>query len=197
MDYPHKPAPASVEILDAIRQRWSPLAFDSAPIEPEKIAALFEAARWAPSSYNEQPWRYIYALKDDGEDRARLESLLAQDNAWAKDAGMLVISFARSTFARNGRENRHSLHDTGCATGYMFLQLESLGLIGHEMAGFDWMNSNRVLGVPEDFVPGCMMAIGEPGDVSTLSPNLQQRQKTERNRRHVSEFAYWGRWESE
>ena len=195
MTIPHKPAPVAYPILDPILERWSPLAFSDRLVEPEKIATFFEAARWSPSSYNEQPWRYIYTLKDDGTFREALEGLLAPGNAWAKNAGVLGISFARRTFAKNGKENRSALHDLGCATGYMMLQLSSLGLVGHQMAGFDSENANSILGVPEDFLPGSMMAIGYPGDHAALSEDLQKREDGPRNRNAVDAFAFRGGWQ--
>ncbi|MFA6522910.1 MAG: nitroreductase family protein [Candidatus Peribacteraceae bacterium] len=194
MTYPHNLAPTNLPILSAIAERWSPIAFSPRTIEPEKIATVFEAARWAPSSFNEQPWRYVYALKEDEEERTRLESLLSEGNAWAKEAGLLLISFAKKTFARNGKENMHFLHDLGCATGFLALQLPSLGLIGHQMAGFDRDHANGVLGVPDDFLPGSMMAIGYPGDPTVLPPALQERGKAPRVRRPQSEFAFRGKW---
>ena len=193
MDYPSKPAPTDKPILEAITKRWSPLAFSNQPVEQEKIETLFEAARWAPSSYNEQPWRYIYAVKE-GEGREKLESLLVEGNSWAKEAGVLLISFASMNFKKNDKDNRHGMHDTGCSSGYMVLQLESLGLVGHQMAGFDFENANSVLGVPEQFVPGSMMAIGYPGDPSVLDEKLKEREDGERVRIPMSEFAFQGSW---
>lgn len=194
MHIPRKPATTDRPILDAIRERWSPVALSDTPIEEEKIATLFEAARWAPSSYNEQPWRYIYALKEDGNNREALEGLLVPGNAWAKNASVLAISFAKKMFARNGKENRHALHDCGCASGYLILQLSSLGLVGHQMAGFDAENANRILGVPDDFLPGSMIAIGYPGDHATLPEDLQKREEAPRTRNRVEAFAFRGGW---
>lgn len=193
MTVPQKPAPADHPILEAIRERWSPLAFDSRAIEEEKVQTLFEAARWAPSSFNEQPWRYIYAQKGD-TGRDALENLLVSGNAWAKNAGLLLISFARRTFTKNAKENRHHLHDVGAASSFIALQLVELGLIGHQMEGFDRANANRILGVPDEYVPGSMMAIGYPADPSALPPDLQERQARERVRRPIAEFAFKGRW---
>src|SRR3989344_5959464 len=121
MDYPRKPAPADHEILEVIEKRWSPLAFSNEPLSDDVIQRLFEAARWAPSSFNEQPWLYVYAAKDD-PGRPALESLLVEGNSWAKDAGLLVISFAKKAFAKNAKPNYHHMHDVGAATGYLVLQ---------------------------------------------------------------------------
>lgn len=193
-DFPSKPAQTDTNILPAIANRWSPVIFSSETVEDEKVAAIFESARWAPSAFNEQPWRYVYAQKGD-EGREVLEDLLLEGNAWAKDAGMLLIGFASTKFVRNGKENAYALHDTGCATGYMFLQLESLGLIGHEMAGFRKDDANALLGVPPEFVPTSMMAIGYPGDRASAAPELQEREKGERQRHPVESFAFKGGWQ--
>jgi nitroreductase len=194
MVFPHKPAPTQLPILRSVTERWSPLAFSAQPVEQSKIDIFFEAARWAPSSFNEQPWRYLYATKEDSEDRQKLESLLLQGNKWAKDAYILMITFTKRTFAKNGKENYHALHDLGCATGYLALQLPSLGLIGHEMAGFLREAANGILGVPPDFIPGSMMAIGYPGDHAALPQELREREEAPRERMVRRMFAFKGKW---
>ncbi|MDD5041944.1 MAG: nitroreductase family protein [Candidatus Peribacteraceae bacterium] len=195
MDYPRNPAPADFPILAALTDRWSPLAFSGRPVEEEKIATLFEAARWAPSSYNEQPWRYVYATKSDAEARARLESLLLPGNAWAGNAFVLVVSFAKKTFTYNGKENRHALHDTGAASAYLAAQCPSLGLVAHQMAGFNVEEANALLGVSADFVAGSMIAVGYPGDPKQLDPNLQEREKAARVRKPQKEFVFRGKYQ--
>ncbi len=193
MKYPTKPVDAEAPIIDVILNRWSPLAFDPAPLSVGQIASLFEAARWAASSYNEQPWCYIYAGKQDAG-RDKLESLLVEGNAWAKNAGLLILSFAKKTFANNGQPNRHSLHDTGAASALMTLQATSMGLISHQMAGFSVDTANAVLGVPDDFEPGSMIAIGYAADPASLSPDLLERQQAERTRNPQSSFVLRGKW---
>ena len=188
MKFPAKPAAPAVPILEVVTQRWSPYAFDSKPIEPEVIAQLLEAARWAPSSFNEQPWRYVYALKSDAG-RATIESLLMDGNAWAKNAGLLMVSFARKNFTYNGKPNRHALHDTGCASGFMVLEATSRGLISHQMAGFHVDKANEVLGVSDEYEPGSMIAIGYPGDANKLPDDLKKREEAPRTRKSVAEFA--------
>lgn len=192
MDYPHKPAPADAPILDAFRERWSPLAFSAEPVEEEKIVTLFEAARWAPSSFNEQPWRYVYATKEDGPARERLESLLLPGNAWAKEAFLLIVSFAKQSFAYNGKPNRHALHDTGAASAYLAAQCPSLGLIAHQMAGFKVDEATVLLGVPAAFVPGSMIAVGYPGNTKALDPKLLEREHAPRERKPQKEFVFRG-----
>lgn len=195
MDYPRKTAPTDFAILEALRERWSPLAISDQPVEDDKIQTLFEAARWAPSSYNEQPWRYVYATKADGEARERLESLLLPGNAWARNAFLLAVTFARKTFTLSGKENRHALHDTGAASAYLAAQCPSLGLVGHQMAGFKVDEAASVLGVPADFVPGSMIAVGYPGDPKDLDVKLQERETAPRERKAQKEIVFRGKYE--
>ena len=195
--YPHKPAVTDNPIINEIRERWSSRAFSNEPVEEEKIRTLFEAARWAPSSSNLQEWHYLYATKVDADDRAKLESLLEQGNAWAKNASVLLIGFAQSKRKRSDgtmTDNPYALYDMGAATGYLALQCVPLGLMGHQMAGFDRAHANEVLGVPKDFLPASMMAIGYPGDVSILSAELQEREKAPRKRKEQKEFVFRGKW---
>jgi nitroreductase len=194
MKYPSNPAPTGSPLPDVIRERWSPYSFSNEEIGDEKIKILFEAARWAPSSYNEQPWRYVYAGKND-PDRAALESLLLEGNSWSKGAGLLIVSFAKKTFTYNGKENRHALHDLGCASGYLVLQATALGLVSHQMAGFAVDRANEILGVPDDFIPGSVIAIGEPGDPAATPPPLREREQAPRSRRPAEKFAFRGRFE--
>ncbi len=193
MRYHDKLTPTEAPILDIIGKRWSSLAFEPTPLKGEMITSLFEAARWAQSSYNEQPWRYVYASKGD-PDREKLESLLAEGNSWAKNAGLLIISFAKKTFAKNGKENRHSLHDLGAASALLTLQATSMGLNSHQMAGFDTAHANEALGVPADFEPGSMIAIGYPADPATLPEALLTREKAPRSRNTQSSFVFQGKW---
>ncbi len=195
MDYPRKAAPTDLPILEAFRERWSPLAFSDRPVEDGKVQTLFEAARWAPSSYNEQPWRYVYATKSDGKMREQMESLLMPGNAWAKNAFLLVVSFAKKTFTFNGKENRHGLHDTGAASAYLALECPSLGLVAHQMAGFKVDEANTLLGVPGDFVAGSMIAVGYPGNPKDLDSKLQERENAPRERKPQKEFVFRGKFQ--
>ncbi len=194
--YPEKPAPTQLPILKPIIDRWSPLAFSPKKVEQEKIDLFFEAVRWAPSSFNEQPWRFLYATRDDGDDRMKVESLLVQGNKWAKEAYILMVTFAKKTFAANGKENPHALYDLGCACGYLALQLPSLGLICHQMGGFLRDASNKILGVPSDYTAGTMIAIGYPADPTLLPQELLDRQNAPRERMPRREFAFRGKWSS-
>jgi len=191
MPYPHNLAVTDLPILDVLKERWSPRSISPQPIEEEKIRTLFEAARWAPSASNLQPWHYIYATKNDGEARTKLESLLVEGNSWAKSAYLLVIGFANTKRTKSDgtlADNYHALHDTGAASAYLVLQCEPLGLVGHQMAGFDMSKANALLNVPGNFVPSSMIAIGYPDDPSTLPEVLQEKEKAPRMRRKQEEF---------
>ncbi len=195
MDYPHKKAPTNLPVIEPILERWSPLAFDPKPVEEEKILTMFEAARWAPSSYNEQPWRYIYAQKGD-KNREVLEGLLAEGNAWAKNAGVLMISFGKKNFSYNDSPNYYNLHDTGAASAYMVAQLPSLGLVGHQMMGFDRDHANEKLGVPDDFAPGSMIAVGYYAGQDGLDDGMKQREDGPRVRKDLHDIAFNGEWKA-
>lgn len=198
MSHPQKHTPLSFPVLDALAHRWSPRAIGPKPVEPEKIASMFEAARWAPSASNLQPWRFLYVTKDDGERRAAVESLLNPANAWAKNAAVLIVSFCatkRKTSDGSEVDNSHALYDLGAAVYSLMLQLPSMGLAGRQMGGFNVAATNELLGVPSDFRPVTMIAVGYPEDPSQLLPvELQEREALPRNRKHQEEFAYRAQW---
>src|SRR5271168_1775633 len=134
MNSPKKPAETSVPIHDLIKHRWSPRAFDARPVEAEKLRSLLEAARWASSSYNAQPWFFIVATKDDSESYKRvLDTFVEFNQGWAKNAPVLGLTAAKLKFD-DGRPNRHAFHDVGQAMANLVTQAESLGLSVHQMA---------------------------------------------------------------
>ena len=183
-----------VPIHNDISARRSPLAYSNIPLEPEKIYALFEAARWAPSSFNEQPWRFIYALKEDpAEFETLLDSLIEGNRVWAKNAPMLVLSIARMVFSRNGRPNKHAFHDVGLSVGNLLLQATSMGLMVHQMGGFSIEKVKQGLAIPEGFEPVAMMAIGYPGNVEELPEDLRSREMQQRVRNPLEKFVFKGK----
>src|SRR5580700_5239075 len=148
-----KPASTNFPVHDIIRDRWSPRAFASKPVEPAVLASLFEAARWAPSSNNEQPWAYLVATKDNPEDFAKMLSVLVDFNAgWAKSAPVLVLAVARLNFP-NGNPNRNAFYDTGAATALLSVEATARGLGVHQMAGFDHAKAKQVFEIPADCEP--------------------------------------------
>lgn len=171
-------------VLEVIKERRSKRAYTSQPVEEEKIKSLFEAARWAPSSMNEQPWTYIYATKDQPELWNRIFETLSEGNRiWAVNAPLLIVSLARTKFVRNGRINASARYDLGAANAFLSVQATTLGLNVHQMGGYDKEKLVENLNVPlDEFEPGVVIAVGYPGDAETLPDNLKQRETSPRLR---------------
>ncbi|MEM7200596.1 MAG: nitroreductase family protein [Planctomycetota bacterium] len=157
-------------------ERWSPRSFASEPLPDTQVRALFEAARWAPSCFNEQPWRFVYAMSPSG--REQVAALLADANrAWAAKAPLLGVVFARRRFARNDKPNRWAAFDSGAAAFSLALQAHRLGLAAHFMGGFDENRAYQTLGVDEaEFEAMAAFAVGCRGDVEALPEALQARE---------------------
>jgi nitroreductase len=190
-----KPADSGVPIHDLIRRRWSPRAFADRMVEREKLHSLFEAARWAASSYNEQPWRFIVCTKDNPADHERFVRCLADGNIpWARHAPVLALSVARTRFTHNDRPNRHALHDVGLAVGNLLLQATALGLAVHQMAGYDAAKARAAFGIPDDYEPVAAIAMGYQGDPDRLPPPLRDRETAPRTRKPLDEIVFGGRW---
>jgi nitroreductase len=189
-----KPAPVNRPIEDVLRKRWSPRAFAPKVVEREKLLRTFEAARWAPSSNNEQPWRYVIATADDPGLLDAARGVLSPANAWATKIPILVCIIARTTWTKDGTPNRHGIYDTGQATGHLLVQATALGLFCHQMAGFDVEKARQVFAVPEGHEPVAMMAIGYYGDASTLEERRRQQEVAPRTRRPIAEFVFSGRF---
>jgi nitroreductase len=190
----NKPAPTEFPVHDLIRDRWSPRAFSDKPVEPAILASLFEAARWAPSSNNEQPWAYLVATKDNPQDFAKMLSVLVDFNAgWAKSAPVLVLAMSRLKFS-NANPNRNAFYDTGAATALLSVEATARGLAVHQMAGFDPAKAKQVFQIPEDCEAIAAIAIGYPGDPTSLPKPLHDREVAPRTRKPLSEFVMSGRW---
>jgi len=190
-----KPAPTEVPLHDLVRNRWSPRAFAPKSVSPETLLSLFEAARWAPSSNNEQPWVYLVAIKDDSENFAKLLSILVEFNQkWAKDAPVLALSVAHRVSQKDGKPNRHAFHDVGSASAQLTFEANSRGLFVHQMAGYHVDQARQAFGIPEDWEPVAAMAIGYPGDPASLAPPLRDRELGQRARKPLSEFVMTGDW---
>lgn len=179
----------------AFLDRWSPRAFSSEPVSEETLLSLFEAARWAPSSGNHQPWVYIYS--SNAEEHQRLLSLLDLSNQrWAAKAAVLAFAVARLK-TKTGRMNRHAQFDTGTSWGFFALEARKLGLYAHGMGGFDVERSYDVLNLPRDsYEVMAAIAIGHYGDPSTLVEKDRTREHPN-GRHHVSTFAFHGSLPSE
>jgi nitroreductase len=191
----NKTAITDSPIHELIRMRWSPRAFAATPVTPEVLRSLFEAARWAPSSNNEQPWSYIVAIQDDKVNFDKIAGVLGESNAvWAANAPMLAIAVARLTFAKNNAPNRSAQYDVGGATALLSLEATSRGLFVHQMAGFDREKAREVFGIPAEYEALAVLAIGYPGDPASLSEKLQARELAPRTRKPLSEFLMTGSW---
>jgi len=191
----HKPAATDFPVHDLIRDRWSPRAFANKPVEPAVLASLFEAARWAPSSYNVQPWVYLVATKDDAKNFEKMLSVLVEFNAgWAKAAPVLVLAVAELKFHANGNPNRNAFYDTGAATALLSVEATARGLRVHQMAGFDPAKAKTVFDIPTDWEPIAALAIGYPGDPDSLPQGLRDREMAPRARKPLTEFVMSGRW---
>jgi nitroreductase len=189
------PAPTATPIHEILTHRWSPRTFDARPVEPEKLRALFEAARWAASSYNAQPWYFIVASKDDPANFKRvLDCLVEFNQGWAKAAPVLVLSVAGLKFPHNGQDNRHWFHDVGQAAATMALQATAMGLQMHQMAGILPDKAREVFHIPEGFDAVAGIALGYPGDPAALPEQLRQREVAPRERKPASSFVFTGEW---
>jgi len=163
------------DILHLIKTRWSPRAFTPVPLAKEELMPLFEAARYAPSCYNEQPWRFILATSP--EELAAMQEILFENNRlWAKNAGALVLIIAKKTFSLDGKDNYWHMFDAGTAWGYLSLEAEKRGLLTHCMGGFSKKKAQERYGLGEDFAPLAIVAIGKQGEPSSLPKELLERE---------------------
>ncbi len=189
--YPARPAETSVPVHPAIAARWSPSRFDAEyEVAREDLLALLEAARWAPSSGNEQPWRFLVVPRGHPR-RAGLEAALKPGNAWAKRASVLLVSLAKTTWERNGEPNAWAEHDTGIATGLLLVQATVLGLAAHPMAGWDADALRAALEVPPELRPKAVIAVGRH-DPALEDEKLLEREARPRTRRPLGETAFLG-----
>lgn len=190
-----KSAETSAPVHNLIRDRWSPRAFDSRPIEPEKLRSLFEAARWAASSYNAQPWYFIVARKDEPENYKKILDCFVEFNqGWAKGAPVVALSVARLKFEHNGALNNHAFHDVGQAAANLALQATALGLQVHQMAGILPEKAREIFGIPEGYEAVAGFAIGYPGNPDSLPGQLREQEHAPRTRKPLDSFVFTGKW---
>jgi len=182
-------------IQELLAERWSPYAFDSRPVSEADLHSIFEAARWAPSSYNEQPWSFIVATKEDSAEFARLLSCLVEGNqAWAKNVPVLALGVVRLTFSRNDQTNRAAVHDLGLAAGNLVTEATARGLSVHQMIGILPDKARELYQIPEHSEAWTSIAIGYKGDPSKLPDALKQRDLSPRQRKPLAEFVFGGKW---
>jgi nitroreductase len=178
-------------IIDPIRNRWSPYSFSDRPVEEEKFRELFEAASLAPSSMNEQPWMFIHATKRDGDKFDDFASFLEESNRiWASSAWALIVTLARTRYARRDRLNKYAFHDTGLAVGNLLAQATYLGISVHQMGGFFPEKVKEYFSLPAEVEPVTIMAIGYSGDGNDLNEDLKRRHNSRKPRKNISEFVF-------
>lgn len=181
-------------VLDVIRSRWSPAIFSPRSVEPGKLLSVLEAARWAPSSFNAQPWSFLVARKEEPEEFARMLSCLVPGNvAWAQNVPVLMTSVAKLRFDHNDAANRHAYHDTGIATGFLMLQATALGILAHGMAGFDAAKARELYSIPESHEAVAAIGLGYAGNEDGAPEELRKRNQR-RPRRTLEQFVFAGRW---
>jgi nitroreductase len=182
-------------VHELIAKRWSGRAFSSKAVDSATIGSLLEAARWAASCSNEQPWSFLVTEKQKRSDYDRLLGCLVEFNVeWAQRAPVLILSVARLNFASSGKPNRHAWHDVGQATANLALQATALGLIAHPMAGFDIQKARDEFAIPAGHEPVAVIAVGYSGDPASLSEKLRKRELAPRQRKPLRDFAFTGTW---
>ena len=191
----HKQATLDHPVNELIARRWSPYAFSDRPVLADDLGALFEAASWAASSYNEQPWRYIVATKANPGEYERLLSCLVEGNqVWAKAAPVLALGCTSLYFVHNGKPNAAALHDLGLASATLTLEATARGLFVHQMIGILPDKARAVYRIPEGAQPLTALAIGYLGDMDALPDNLKPRDLAPRHRKALSEFVFGSQW---
>lgn len=184
-------------ILEPIAARWSPYAYDpNRTLEPEKLRICLEALRWAASSYNEQPWSYLIARR---EDEAAFQTMLGclweGNQAWAKNASVLMISVVQRTFKLNGKPNRVAEHDLGLAAGNLVIQAAAIGVDVHQMAGVDLGKAKQTYAIPDGYDAHTAIALGYALPLDAITdPKLRTGEETPRTRKKVEEFMFAGKW---
>jgi nitroreductase len=182
-------------IHDLIKRRWSPRAFSERPVESDKLRSVLEAARWAPSSRNEQPWAFLVATREDPKGYGALFGVLMEMNqAWAGKAPALILTVAHTRLEKDDQPNRHGFFDLGQATANLIFQATSLGLATHQMGGFRVDAAKESFGIPEGWEPLSVIALGYPGDAESLPEPLRERENAQRRRKPLEEFVFSGTW---
>jgi nitroreductase len=190
-----KPAPADYPVHELIRERWSPRAFSEKEISQEDLRSLFEAARWAPSSSNEQPWAFIVATRKDNENFTKaLQPLIEFNVKWAEKAYALGFAVTELAFAKNNAPNRNAQYDTGAAMSQLTTEATSRGIFVHQMAGFDPDTARTVFEIPAGWEAIAAFAMGYPGDAASLPQPYRDRETGPRIRKPIREFVMSGKW---
>jgi nitroreductase len=194
-----KTALTQVEINPLIAARWSPRAYDAnKPVMQAQIIALLEAARWAPSCFGDQPWRFIVWDKntDPASWQQAFDCIVPNNQVWVKDAPVLILACADTLFSHNQSPNRWAQYDTGAAVENLCLQASSMGLVAHQMGGFNSDKTRQAFSIPEQYVPMAMLTVGYEGDADNLPEDLKQRELAPRKRNELGALFFsqvWGK----
>lgn len=192
-----KPAITQVSIDETIASRWSGRAYDAMrSVSHDQVIALLEAARWAPSCYGDQPWRFVVWNKntDAASWQKAFDCLAAGNQAWVKDAPMLILVCSDTLFSHNQQPNRWAQYDTGAAAENLCLQATSMGLMAHQMGGFDVEKTHNTFCIPKQYVPMAMIAVGYAADIATLSGDALTRETAERKRKALGALFFYNVW---
>jgi nitroreductase len=190
-----KVAPPVEGVLPAVLHRWSPRSYADRPVGDADLRRVFEAARWAASANNEQPWRYIVARKGTPEHDKLVGALMGFNKDWAGHAPVLILTMASGRHSHNGAPNAWALYDLGAANAQLSVQAAALGLSTHSMAGYDQKAARAALGIPDEYVLGAVIALGYQGEPAALATEqLVSREIAPRSRKPLEElvFARWG-----
>lgn len=180
---------AEIEVIDPIKKRWSPRVFTDQPVSKEMLRAVFEAARWAPSAFNEQPWRFIIGTKEDPAQYEKvLGSLNEANRSWAKTAPVIILTFAKTTFDLDGRQNSFALHDLGLAEACLMIQAAALGLNTHPMGGILREEIKGTFNLPEGYHPATAIALGY------ADPEHEEAVKAGRRRNALDSMVFTESW---
>jgi nitroreductase len=177
-------------IHDLLRKRWSARSFSSRRVEKTKLFSILEAARWTPSSRNEQPWRYIIFTTDNPSRLLEAQSVLLESNSFAKQAPILICAITKKTYTDSLELNRLYFHDLGAANENMFLECFNQGLIMHEMGGFNVKLAKEIFNIPDDYEVGIMIAVGYQGTNDSLPEKFKVKNTKPRERKHLSQIAF-------
>lgn len=191
----NKVAQTDHPVQDVISRRWSPYAYADQAVAKDDLMALFEAARWAASSYNEQPWRYIVATRENREEYEKLLSCLVEFNqGWAKSAPVLALGVASQKYIRNGKPNLHAWHDLGQASANLCVEATARGLSVHQMGGILPAKAKEIYGIPDDFDVVSGLAIGYAAEGDEVPEAMREGESQPRPRKPLSELIFAGSW---
>jgi len=190
-----KQAPPLEGVLPVVLSRWSPRSFADRDVSPADLRRVFEAARWAASSSNEQPWKFLFGTRNTPTYTKIFECLVGFNQSWAGSAPVLILGVTNTKFTHNGVANGYALYDLGAAASYLTLQAAALGLSSHQMAGYDHDAARKALEIPEDYALGSVIALGYQGEPAALNhEQLIEREVAPRSRKPLDEFVFtaWG-----